>query len=315
MAEDYYRILGLQRSATDDDIQKAYRKLARKYHPDLNPDDSKAKKKFQEVQRAYEVLSDSEKRELYDRYGSSFESMGEHPGHRWQQQRGPGGVRVEDIDLGDLFGERFGGGAGAGGFADLFKQFKAGGSRTAGARPQRGRDLQHEITIPFRDAVVGGDTRLTLMRGDKPETITIKIPAGIESGRKIRLRGQGETAPGGGNPGDIMITVNVATHPHFRRRGDNLEVEVPVTLAEAVNGKSIDVPTPDGIIELKVPPGTSSGKRLRIKGHGVHKKDGTRGDLLVEVQIVLPPSLSVEQKKKIEELNLGPSNPRADLSW
>jgi DnaJ-class molecular chaperone len=324
MDEDYYKTLGVSRNASQADIQKAYRDLARKYHPDLNPDDAAAKAKFQAVQRAYEVLNDSNKREMYDRYGSSFESMGGGgpggPGGATWRTYSPGEGGFEDFDFSQVFGERFGQDA-AGGFADLFKQFTgAGGAgpRTRAPRgaSRRGADLRHELKISFATAINGGQARLSLRRaGGKTESIDVKIPAGIADGKKIRLKGQGEAAPQGGTPGDILITVRVAPHPCFQRRGQNLELKVPVTLAEAVLGASIDVPTPRGTISLKIPPNTSSGKRLRVKGHGVPGKMEA-GDLYAEVQIVLPESLDDETIECIKKLKESPtSHPRADLVW
>src|SRR5215211_6121331 len=269
MAKDHYATLGVSRTASPEEIQKAYRKLARKYHPDMNPDDATAKKKFQEVQSAFEVLSDSDKRKRYDQFGSDFDAAGATGGHpggwRYTTSSGPQTYPFDVNDLNDLFG---GGGAGAGtesggGFADLFKQFNRGrsGSRRA-QRPgaERGSDLKHELTIPFSSAILGGEAALTVQRHDgKLETIKVKIPAGIDDGKKIRLRGQGEPGSGEGPAGDILLTIRVSSHPFFRRAGNRLDVRVPLTLAEAAQGATVDVPTPHGTISLKVPPNTSSG--------------------------------------------------------
>src|SRR5262245_45486048 len=278
MAKDHYDTLGVSRTASADEIQKAYRKLARKYHPDMNPDDATAKKKFQEVQSAFEVLSDPDKRKRYDQFGSDFEAAGAGRGGggwRYTTSGGPQGQQFNFDDLSDLFG---GGGGGAGGFegggggfADLFKQFGRGrgGRRTASA-PTRGNDLRHEITVPFATAVLGGEAAVSVQRADgNIETINIKIPAGIDDGKKIRLRGQGEPGTDGALAGDILLTIRVSPHPYFRRTGNRLDVRVPVTLAEAAMGATVDVPTPHGTISLKIPPNTSSGKRLRAKGQGV----------------------------------------------
>ena len=207
MDDNYYKVLEVSRNATDDDIKKAYRNLARKYHPDMNLDDQSAKEKFQRVQKAYEVLSDTEKRELYDRYGSSFETMGSPgpgggPQYTHSGAAGPGSF--EEIDLSQLFGERFGAGGGSG-FEQIFKQFTQGqgqAGRRARPKPQRGADLQHELEIPFKTSVTGGEARLSIRRGSGGiETISVKIPAGIQQGKKIRLRGQGEPSPSGGPAG------------------------------------------------------------------------------------------------------------------
>ena len=326
MAEDYYNTLGVGRDASAADIQKAYRKLARKYHPDLNPDDKTAKTKFQEVQRAFDVLNDPSKRELYDRYGSSFESMGAGAGAgggpRGRASWGPG-PGAEDIDFSELFGQRYGGEDPAGMFGDMFTQFRRGGARGRRAAPQqpvRGADLATELEIPFNTAVVGGQAQISLQRGSgKVETLSVKIPAGIDEGKKIRLRGQGESVPGG-TSGDILITIHVAPHPWFTRHGNNLEVRVPVTLAEAALGAKVDVPTPKGTIALRIPAGSSSGKRLRVKGHGVAPREGEPGDLYAEIQIVLPSPLDdecLELIKKLDEhaASEHPQQPRRDLRW
>jgi DnaJ-class molecular chaperone len=316
MAEDYYATLGVSRGATPDEIHKAYRNLARRYHPDLNPDDDEAKKKFQAVQQAYEVLKDQKKRELYDRYGPSFESMGAGGGGgpwRARPGAGPGGGFTE-VDLSELFGEE--GADLGGGFADLFRQFTRRPQRKAGPSTARGANIEHELQIPFRTAISGGTAQLSIRRhSGKVETIDVKIPAGIEDGKKIRLRGQGDTGGHGGMPGDILITVRVAPHPHFQRQGRDLIVKVPLTLKEAVFGCRIDVPTPRGVVTLTIPPNTSGGKRLRIKGHGVQFAKAV-GDLYAEVQIVLPASIDSDTKEAIGKLRLAdPANPRGSLVW
>jgi DnaJ-class molecular chaperone len=328
MADDYYKTLGVSRDASAADIQKAYRDLARKYHPDLHPDDKDAKKKFQEVQAAFDVLNDQSKREQYDRYGSSFESAGAGgPRATWSwgnPQGGPGGpAGAEDIDFSQIFGDRFGGES-PGGFADIFSQFGKAKGRKRGAASQakRGADLTTEAAIPFNTAIGGGEVQLSLHRASgEPETIVVKIPVGIEDGKKIRLRGQGEPAPSrGGTAGDLLITVRVGTHPFFSRRGNNLDVKVPVTLAEATLGAKIDIPTPKGTIVLRVPAGTSSGRKLRVKGRGVAPKGVDPGDLFAEILIVLPGTLDDEERELIRRFDAlankaGPQDPRSELHW
>jgi DnaJ-class molecular chaperone len=327
MSEDYYKLLGISRGATADEIQKAYRKLAKKYHPDLNPDDKAAQKKFKDVQTAYDVLSDDKKRKLYDQFGAGFEQMGQGGGPQWSSQVPP------DFQHFD-FGQAFGGGGGGGGqvppdLEELLRQFTGGGGggfefggaspRRRGRRPaaQPGADVQHEVEIPFRTAVLGGEVSLRIRRnGSKAETLTVKIPAGIEDGKTIRLRGQGEPSPGGGSPGDLLVTVRSMSHPHFRRDGLDLIVKVPVTLAEAALGGKVDVPTPHGEITLKVPPGTSSGTRLRAKGQGIKKSDGAVGDLYAEIQIEIPKQIDDQSAELIRKLDSRlPLDPRADLEW
>ena len=325
MAEDYYKTLGVPRGASQADIQKAYRELARKYHPDLNPDDKTAKKKFQQIQAAFDVLGDPEKREMYDRYGSSFETIGAgdpYQGTAWRGDYGggPGGFHAEDIDFSQFFDERYGAEP-AGGFADIFSHIRRAAGRsprkTASAAPRRGADIAHELQIPFNTAVSGGEVEITLRRqSGKTETIKVKIPQGIDDGKKIRIRGQGEPAPRGGKPGDILITIRVATHPFFQRRRNHLHVKVPVTLTEAALGAKIDVPTPKGTVSLSVPAGTSGGTKLRVKGHGVAPKDDTPGDLFAEIQIVLPDGLSDDDRGRIQEIDQRYSQePRKKLRW
>jgi len=322
MDEDYYKILEISRSASQAEIQKAYRELARKYHPDLNPDNQSAKERFQKVQLAFDVLNDSKKRELYDRYGSAFESMGaggpgRAPGGGGGWPPG-GGAGYEGVDFSQFFGEKYGAES-ASPFGDIFSQFTRGGqpSRRGPAAPTRGNDIQSNLQIPFQTAVTGGEAQISVRRHTgKVETITVKIPPGIESGKKIRLRGQGETGSGSNQPGDILITVSVASHPLFQRTGARLDVRVPVTLAEAVLGAKVDVPTPRGVVTVTVPPGSSSGTRLKIKGQGVKPRNAPSGDLFAELQIVLPEKLddaALDAIRQIDEAN--PCDPRADLKW
>ncbi len=258
---------------------------------------------------------------MFDRFGTNYEAAargaagaGAAGGAGGPWQGAPGGFHTENIDLGDLFGDQ----AGGGGFADLFKQFSRGGRRQT--QPSaRGRDLTHEITVPFQTAVTGGSVQLRVQRdaaqANSTETITVKIPAGIEDGKKIRLRQQGEASATRGKPGDILIAVHIATHPYFERNGTNLEVNLPLTLEEAVTGARVDCPTPTGTITLTIPPGTSSGKRLRIKGHGIAPEKGPAGDLFAIVQIVLPELIPSHAMDTIRELKLGPTNPRTKLIW
>ena len=307
MPKDLYKILGVSRGASAEEIQKAYREQARKHHPDLNPDDEKAKERFQEIQSAYEVLNDPEKRKNYDRFGDAHERMG---------GQGPTAGPFRDVDLNDIFGA--GSGGGPGGFADLFRQFSQGGGARASRGPSRpkGRNLRHEVIIPFNTSVLGGETPVGIVEPDgSQKTISIKIPAGIEDGKKIRLRGQGDPSPRGGEPGDLLVTVRVGTHPCYRRDGLNLEVSVPVTLTEAARGAKVDVPTPKGTISLTVPPGTSGGKRLRVRGLGI-ESDGKKGDLFAEIQVRIPDNLSDEEIALLEQIEARrTSDPRGDLSW
>jgi len=291
MAEDHYQTLGVSRTASAEDIRKAYRELARKYHPDLHPDDAAAQEKFKKVQTAFDVLNDPSKREMYDRYGSSFEGVGAGgPGGGWSPGgRGPfpgGGFGGGggDIDLESLFG--------GGGFADMFRGAQAPGGRTPRGRKRAaqaaGADVTARIEIPFALAISGGKTDVHLDRDGKSETISVTIPQGLPDGARMRLRGQGMPGSGGGPAGDLLLEVGVASHPAFSRNGDTLAVTLPVTLAEAIEGAKVDVPTPWGTIALRIPPRTSGGRKLRAAGMGVRHANGEKGDLIAEVQIVLP---------------------------
>jgi DnaJ-class molecular chaperone len=288
----------------------------------MNPDDATAKKKFQEVQSAFEVLSDADKRKRYDQFGSDFESMGgggpggAPRGWRYSPGGGPQSQPFDMNDLGDLFG---GGGVDTegGGFADLFKQFSRGRGTRRAAQPVRGNDLKHELTVPFNTAVLGGEAALSVQRHDGDiETIKVKIPAGIDDGKKIRLRGQGIPGTGDAPAGDILLTIHVSPHPFFRRTGNRLDVRVPVTLAEAALGGKVDVPTPQGTITLTIPPNTSSGARLRIKGHGVRPANGPAGDLFAEIQVTLPERLTEEERQQLADIsNRHSQHPRSELRW
>jgi len=338
MSEDYYDTLGVARGANADEIQKAYRKLARKYHPDLNPDDKTAQKKFKEVQQAYDVLSDEKKRKLYDQFGPAFEQMGAGgpggAGPQWTGQVPPGFEGFEFAGSWPGGGGYGAGGPGGGGqippdLEDLLRQFTGGGAgfdpgggtstrRRGRRRPaEPGADVRHEVEVPFRTAVTGGEVSLRIQRGgQKSGTISVKIPAGIDDGQTIRLRGQGEASRSDGPAGDLLVTVRVAPHANFRRDGLDLVVKVPVTLADAALGGKVDVPTPHGTITLKVPAGTSSGTRLRAKGQGIHKSDGRTGDLYAEILIAIPRQIDSESAELIRKLNQKLAfDPRADLNW
>ena len=286
MAEDHYQTLGVSRTASAEEIRKAYRDLARKYHPDLHPDDESAKEKFKQVQAAFDVLNDPSKREMYDRYGSSFEGVGAGgPGGGWGGGSWSGGGPFPggggEIDLESLFG------GGGGGFGDLFGRGRGSRGRRRPAQAP-GEDISASISIPFRMSIDGGKTDVRIDRGGKVETISVTIPQGLPDGARMRLRGQGLAGTGGGPAGDLVLQVRVEPHPVFQRSGDTLEVTLPVSLSEALEGAKVDVPTPWGTIALRIPPGTSSGKKLRAAGMGVHHGNGAKGDLIAEVQIMLP---------------------------
>ncbi|MDR1960593.1 MAG: DnaJ domain-containing protein [Planctomycetaceae bacterium] len=312
MPEDFYQTLGVDRGASQDDIQKAYRNLARKYHPDLNQNDSKAKEKFQKLQAAFEVLNDPEKRKQYDRFGHAFDSSGAgfppggQGGFSWSGAQGGNpfaGFQQSgaEFDLGDILGGMFGMG---------------GKSRKRTQRSTKGEDITREMTVPFNTAILGGKLDFTIRRPDgHSETIRVKIPAGIESGKKIRLRNQGSPGFSGGRPGDLILTVQVAPHPYFERRGNQLHVKVPVTLQEAVLGAKVDVPSPQGTVSLTIPAGSSSETKLRLKGYGIPFPSG-KGDLYAELMIQLPKEWSDHDRNLIRQLeNTAPKNLRSGLRF
>ncbi len=313
--KDYYKILGVSPNATEKEIKKAYRQLARKYHPDVNPNDPQAEERFKEINEAYEVLSDPEKRKKYDQMRQQYEAWQRagRPGGgfdwgRWAAgggPTGPGGVHVEYInpeDLGDLFGDL----GGLGGFSDFFQQIFGGGP-THGraqykARPRRGRDIEQPIQITLEEAFHGGTRRL---RREDGSTIEVRIPRGIDTGKRIRVRGEGMPGVAGGEPGDLYLRVEVLPHPVFERRGDDLYVKVPVDLYTAVLGGEVRVPTIEGKhVLLKIPPGTQNGKIFRLRGKGMPKlkKPDERGDLYAEVVVRIPTDLTPEERKLFEQL-------------
>jgi DnaJ-class molecular chaperone len=315
MALDLYQRLGLKRGASEAEIKKAYRSLAKQLHPDRNKDNPNAAKRFAEVTQAYDLLSDKDKRARYDRgeideegnpkmpFGGGF--GGYSAGSAGPQ---PGGAGFENFnfgdpetaDLSDLFEGLFGGGGGqrrAGGF---------GGFRQRARVPQKGADVAYRLKIPFEDAVALKPQRITLADG---KTIDLKLPQGLEDGTRIRLAGKGQEGPDG--RGDAIVTIEIAPHRFFARDGTNIRLELPVTLKEAVLGAKVKVPTPEGPVMVTVPKGTSSGKVLRLKERGFVAKDGKRGDQLVTVEVHIPTD-DTDLQRFVEKWN-GEGNPRASL--
>jgi molecular chaperone DnaJ len=371
--QDYYELLGVSRKAAQKEIRQAYRKLARKYHPDLNPGDKSSEEKFKQVQEAYDVLSDSKKRQMYDQFGFDTPGAGGMP-------TGPDSGDVH-FDFG---GFDFGGGPGAGGagpsFRDLFSQFFRGGGAAAEApsHAEPGSSLEYQIEISFWEAVRGTVKKLTISRLDactecrgtgtigqpqtctacggsgqvtqtsgkmrfnltcsrcggtgrvrnicrvcggdgrvrRADTIEIRIPAGVQTGSRVRVPGRGNAGTAGEPPGDLYIITDVQPHPFFDRRGDDLYTTVPITVTEATLGAKIEVPTIDGRSLLRVPPGTNSGQKLRLREKGVPsvRTPGQRGDQYIELQVMVPKPVDERVRELLKELEkIAPEDPRKDL--
>lgn len=293
MSKDYYQILGVSRTASDEEINKVFKKLARKYHPDMNQGDKKAEDRFKEISEANEVLSNKEKRKKYDAFGSAdFEGFSKNPfqGDPFQGGRVKYSTHFDMDDLGDLFGDVFGAGMGS----------KRRGFGFETAEPRRGKDLVFSIPLDFLEAVQGCEKKIRL---SNHVTFNVKIPPGVDSTDKIRLAEKGEPGLGGGPAGDLYIQPQVEPHPCFRRNGFDIELDLPLTLSEALTGTRIKVPTIDGEVELKIPAGSQSGQKLRLKGKGIHhKKTKTRGDQYVILQIRLPQNLDARTQKELLSL-------------
>ncbi|WP_406137844.1 molecular chaperone DnaJ [Streptomyces sp. NBC_01089] len=381
--KDYYKVLGVPKDATEAEIKKAYRKLARELHPDANKSDAKAEERFKEVSEANDVLGDPKKRKEYDEARALFGNGGYRPGP------GAGGGSF-NFDLGDLFGGAPGGGAGqpggaggfGGGLGDVFGGlFNRGGAGTTRTQPRRGQDIESEVTLSFTEAVDGATVPLRMSSqapckacsgtGDKngtprvcptcvgtgqvsrgtgggfsltdpcvdckgrgliaqdpcdvckgsgraksSRTMQVRIPAGVSDGQRIRLRGKGTPGEQGGPAGDLYVIVHVDAHPVFGRRGDNLTLTVPVTFAEAALGGEVKVPTLGGPpVTLKLPAGTPNGRTMRARGKGAVRKDGTRGDLLVTVEVTVPAELSDKARESLETYRDATAghDPRAEL--
>ncbi len=312
---DFYKTLGVSKGATKDEIKKAYRKLAREFHPDANPNNAQAAEKFKQVQEAYDCLGDEKKRELYDRFGANYEQAaragaagGGNPfqGGGFNPFGGGGAGGGTPVDLGDLFGQ---------GGMD-FGEFFGGGAKTRGRRaPARGADIRATVKIPFETAVTGGSVDIGVDRSGSTETLTVKIPAGVSEGQVVRLSGQGATSARGGAAGDLYLTIEIEPHRYFRRDGSNLLVDVPITPSEAALGAKIEVPTlSEGRVVLTVPPETSSGMKLRLKGKGiVDPQTNHAGDQFVVIKIVISKGLSESDKALYQQLAKNEKPPRDNL--
>ena len=375
--QDYYELLGVPRKAGAKDIRAAFRKLARKYHPDLNPGDKSSEEKFKQLQEAYDVLSDSKKRQVYDQYGFYSDNI---PGGGSGAGGGRGGEPDVNFDFG---GFDFGGSSGAAGggssFRDLFSQFFSGGRAGAAMEPEQeaGGDLEYQLEIDFWSAVRGAVKKLSITRMDTCETchgtgavgspqtcmacagtgtiqqaagkmrfnvpctrcggtgklrtlcktcngegrvrrtepIEVRIPAGVSNGGRVRIPGKGNSGTMGAPAGDLYLRVVVKPHEFFERRGDDLYTKIPVTVSEATLGSKIEVPTIDGRALVRIPPGTNSGKTLRLKEKGVPSaRNGARGDQYVEIQVVVPAPTDERVRNLMKELEkVAPEDPRKDL--
>ena len=320
MPVDFYKELGVSRSASDDEIKKAYRKLAAQLHPDKNPGDKKSEARFKTVNRAYQALSDSEKRKLYDEFGEEglregFNSAaarayrgGPSTGYRGRRSGGSGSMNVEDLfsspgneppggGIGDLFG-------------DLFSRAGRRGSSPGG---MKGSDIASEVSVDFISALRGAELKLRLQDGG--EEITVRVPPGAGDGDKVRIAGHGAPGGYGGPPGDLILNIRVSKHPHFERSGLDLYLDLPITVGEAYRGAKVRVPTPDGAITLTVPKHAQSGQVARLKGRGVKRKT-EQGDLYIRFQIKLPVSESDEIEAAVNTLEAAMTGDvRADVHF
>ncbi len=313
---DYYETLGVSKTASEDEIKSAFRKLARKHHPDMAKakDKAAAEEKFKTINEAYEVLSDAEKRKKYDQLGANWNQPGGfQPPPDWGGRQQPGGGF-----------HRYGGGNGGGvefefggtGFSDFFEAFFGGGRGQSAfggggagfgrraASAERGSDVEADIMVPLEEALNGAKRTVSLRRGgsDKLETYQVKIPRGVREGQRIRLAGQGEAGAGGGKSGDLFLRVRLARHPDFTVEGSDLVHDIKIPPWQAALGAEITVPTLEGNVRMKIPPGTQGNQRFRLRGRGLSSSTGTRGDLYVVTQLQIPKKLTEQEKKIWKEL-------------
>jgi DnaJ-class molecular chaperone len=330
---DYYEVLGVGKTASADEVKKAYRKLARKYHPDTNRSDPSAEGKFKEVQEAYDVLSDAKKREAYDQFGhagvnsahaaeaaAAAAAAGRGSGGFRYSTQTPGGATVDfgEVDLNDILESMMGGGG-----ARRGKQPRGSGGSPFGfgreqAPPTPGENITYPVHISFDQAVRGTTVEVRLNTPDNSidEVISVKVPAGVMEGSKVAARGKGQPSHSGGPRGDLIILVHVEPHPYFRRDGNDIELDLPISAAEAAQGATISVPTIDGPVDIRIPPGIGSGKRLRVRERGVKLKDGSRGDQFCRILVQVPGDLTDAEKQQLAEIEKAHQfNPRKDAKW
>ncbi len=330
MKRDFYEVLGIGKSASADQIKTAYRKLARKFHPDINKNDKSAESKFKEVQEAYDILSDTKKRSAYDQFGhagvssaaaaeaaaaaAAAGSARDGSAFRYSR-RTPGGGTVDfgDVDLNDLF-ESMG---------SRRRKSRRGTASPFAAEASdmpeaAGTDIVHHVTLSFEHAARGTtlDLRFDAANRALSETISVKIPPGVDEGSKVRVRGKGQPSVMGGSRGDLVIITHVTAHSYFTRLGHDILLELPLSASEAAAGTTVRVPTLDGPVELRIPPGINSGKKLRIKGRGIAARDGTKGDQLCRILVVLPEALTDAEKAVLAEMDKAHHfDARSSVDW
>lgn len=314
--KDYYQILGVSKTATPEEIKQAYRKLARKYHPDINPGNKEAEERFKEINEAHEVLSDSQKRSKYDEFGQYWQQAATA-----QSRRTPAGARVDvggyDFDsygnfddfINDLLG-RYGGAGRTGGRTYTYRTYTGGGFDDDFATQPPAPDTEAAITLTFSEAFHGVQKRLQL----DDETINVRIPPGAKSGSRVRIKGKGRQSPFSEARGDLFLTIELLPHPFFQFEGDNIVCEIPIRPDEAVLGAQIKVPTPDGSVTMTIPAGVRSGQSLRLRGKGWIMPKGERNDLIVKLQIVSPKEISSIERECYEKIRANSTfDPRASL--
>jgi DnaJ-class molecular chaperone len=315
--KDYYQILGVTKTSSDKEIKQAYRKLARKFHPDVNPGDKSAESRFKEINEAYEVLGDPDKRRKYDELGANWRmyEQAQQQGQPWPgggegawtiNMGGPGGYRtMTEEEMRDLFGNEDP-------FSDFFRTFfggeagrEAGRTRAGRTRTQKGRDIEHEVELTLEEAFHGATRRISIKEGGHARSVDVRIPVGVKDGSRVRAAGEGGSGSNGGAAGDLYLRVRIRPHPVFERKNNDLYTKIAVPLTTAVLGGEAQVPTITGSVRLKIPETTQSGQVFRLKGHGMPSigKPGERGDLYATVEIQLPRALTREQRQHYEALS------------
>ncbi|MEQ1851307.1 MAG: DnaJ C-terminal domain-containing protein [Chthoniobacteraceae bacterium] len=293
--KDYYATLGVPKTASQDEIRKAFRKLARQHHPDVAKDKKAAEAKFKEINEANEVLSDPDKRKRYDELGTDWNRPGRHaPPPGWEQRGG-----FEGGGFSDFFEAFFGGGGGAARGGAAARKRRGG----FGSFQQRGSDVEFELAVTVEEVLHGGRKAFSMERDGRVETVTVNIPKGVRAGQKIRLAGQGGEGLGGGERGDLYLLIRIAPHVDYRVEGCDLIRAVPVRVWTAVLGGEVEVQTPDGAVKMKIPTGTQPGQKFRLKGRGLPSGPGTRGDFYAEAKVLLPTSLSADERALWERLS------------